>query len=270
MRREELEQALRWADEEGWEPGLTDAEPFWAADPGGYWVEELDGEMVACLSAVRYGDGPVFMGFYIVAPGHRGTGLGKRLVDGVLEALAGRTLLGDAVPEQVETYARIGFEVAWWNTRFIADGPLPAPEGRCVAAVEVDFDALVAFDAAHAPGPRPALLGPWIAGPGRRALVTTDGARITGFGAARRTSAGHRIGPLVAERPADARELMLALADGLDGPVAVDLPLPNAGGGALVEELGMRQGFQSVRVVRGAPFNLPLERIYGIGSLELG
>ena len=34
--------AVQWAEREGWEPGLTDAEPFFAADPqGGFFGGRL-------------------------------------------------------------------------------------------------------------------------------------------------------------------------------------------------------------------------------------
>ena len=35
MSRGEVDQVIEWAAEEGWNPGLGDAVPFHAADPGG-------------------------------------------------------------------------------------------------------------------------------------------------------------------------------------------------------------------------------------------
>ena len=56
--------AVQWAEREGWEPGLTDAEPFFAADPqGGFFGGWLDGEMVATMSAVRCSAEVAFVGF---------------------------------------------------------------------------------------------------------------------------------------------------------------------------------------------------------------
>ena len=46
MRREELAFALDLAAREGWNPGLNDAECFFAADPGGFLMGELAGEPV--------------------------------------------------------------------------------------------------------------------------------------------------------------------------------------------------------------------------------
>ena len=52
MNLSDLELALEWAQAEGWGPGKGDVAAFFAADPDGFWALELDGEMVASLSAV--------------------------------------------------------------------------------------------------------------------------------------------------------------------------------------------------------------------------
>lgn len=46
MSRADLDQAVAWAAAEGWNPGLHDADVFWATDPEGYVRADLDGEMV--------------------------------------------------------------------------------------------------------------------------------------------------------------------------------------------------------------------------------
>ncbi len=43
MTRSELDYALQWAQREGWNPGLQDAEAFYAADLHGFFVAEEDG-----------------------------------------------------------------------------------------------------------------------------------------------------------------------------------------------------------------------------------
>lgn len=43
---EEVRAAVRWADREGWEPGLGDAEPFFAAD-----VRQPNADAVSLLEA---------------------------------------------------------------------------------------------------------------------------------------------------------------------------------------------------------------------------
>jgi hypothetical protein len=43
MHRDELDLAVEWAALEGWNPGLHDADAFYAADPDGFFVGLLDG-----------------------------------------------------------------------------------------------------------------------------------------------------------------------------------------------------------------------------------
>ncbi len=275
---DEVREAVTQADLEGWEPGLGDADPFYAADPDGFFAAEVEGRIVATISAVRCSPQVVFMGFYIVDPEVRGTGLGKALYDEIVSRLEGLTLGGDAVPEQVPNYETEGFEVAYWNARYssteLGADRLPAGRpgtGRLIPATEVPFGSLVEFDAGHCFGPRPDFLRLWIEGPDRDSLAATDDSgRITGFAASRQTSLGHRIGPVFAEDSGTAETLILSLAARVEGRVAVDIPQPNQAGVELLEGLGMERSFETARIYRGPAPDLPLERIFGITSLELG
>ena len=74
MARPEVDLAIEWAAQEGWNPGLHDADCFYAADPSGYFVGLMDDEPIACISAVSYGETFGFIGFYIVRPEFRGRG----------------------------------------------------------------------------------------------------------------------------------------------------------------------------------------------------
>ena len=69
MAESELGLALDWAAAEGWNPGLCDAECFYAADPEGFFLGEFAGsEPIGCVSAVAYDEHYGFLGFYIVKP----------------------------------------------------------------------------------------------------------------------------------------------------------------------------------------------------------
>jgi hypothetical protein len=59
MNRQEVDIAIEWAQKEGWNPGLHDAECFYHADPTGFYAAKLDGEVVGTISLVKYPDGLV-------------------------------------------------------------------------------------------------------------------------------------------------------------------------------------------------------------------
>lgn len=264
---------MRAADAEGWEPGLTDADAFYAADPEGFFGLEFDGRIVATISAVRSCDQVTFLGFYIVSPEDRGEGYGKRLWDEVLGRFEGTTLAGDAVPQQVANYESEGFAVAYRNARFTLSEPPDSEvaDGEVIEATEVDFDLLVAFDGAHCFGPRPGFLSSWIEGEGRESLVIVgEEGELAGFAASRQTSAGRRVGPVFCHDEAQARALIVTLAQRAGGGVSLDIPLVNEAAVSLCADLGMERSFETARIYRGEVPELPLTQVFGITSLELG
>jgi GNAT superfamily N-acetyltransferase len=273
MNPEDVDEAVSWAEREGWQPGLGDGAAFFAADPDGFF-RSVEGERtVATISVVHGSPRVAFVGLYIVDPEYRGLGHGKALWDEALSRFDGLTLGLDAVPEQVGTYASDGFVPAYGNARYTGEAtslPAPDPTIDIQLASRARFEDLVGFDAARHFGPRPGFLREWVAGDGREAIITVDDQRITGFAASRRTTNGHRIGPVFAERTDLAEALILDLAARIEGPVSIDLPQPNRAAVELLTALGMSRSFETTRMYRGQPPALPLDQIYGITSLELG
>ena len=273
MTRADLDVAADWAAAEGWEPGVGDADAFWAADPGGFWAAEVDGRMVATLSLVRQGPAFGFVGFYIVEPASRGRGIGLALWRAVVDASPIPVLGLDGVPDQQDNYARSGFTFAYGTARYAglpADLGDAASDPDIVDALSLPWERLVAFDAAHRPAPAPAFLEPWLCGPGRRALALVQGGTLRGYGGLRPTEHGHRVGPLLADAPDVAARLLRALAAAADGRIGIDVPLANAPAVALAEGLGLVPSFETARMYRGGDPDLPVGDIYGVTSLELG
>ena len=118
MRREELAFAIDLAAREGWNPGLNDAECFFAADPGGFLIGELAGEPIGCISAVSYAGRYGFIGLYMVRPEFRGRGYGLRMWQAAMARLRGHNVGLDGVPAQQANYARSGFRLAYRNVRY--------------------------------------------------------------------------------------------------------------------------------------------------------
>jgi GNAT superfamily N-acetyltransferase len=79
MTRNQIDIAVEWAAKEGWNPGLHDADCYYAADPDGFFIGLRDDEPIATFSAVKYGESYGFSGFYIVKPEHRGKGYGIQI-----------------------------------------------------------------------------------------------------------------------------------------------------------------------------------------------
>src|SRR5215204_2292923 len=97
---DDVQRMARWAADEGWNPGNTDALAFHAADPGAFLIGRLDGEPVTCISVVRYGSALGFLGFYIACPMVRGKGYGIKVWDAGMARLKGRNVGLDGVVAQ--------------------------------------------------------------------------------------------------------------------------------------------------------------------------
>ena len=70
MTQDEVRLLVGWAADEGWNPGLHDAELFWKADPEAFVAAELGGELVGGGAIVSYGGT-----FGVHGPLHRATGV---------------------------------------------------------------------------------------------------------------------------------------------------------------------------------------------------
>lgn len=129
MQRDEVEIAVEWAARAGWNPGLGDADCFYAADRNGFLIGLLDDEPVATISAVRYGRSFGFVGFYLVTPACRRRGYGIQIWNAALRYLEGRNVGLDGVVAQQENYRKSGFKPAYRNVRYEGRGTGTNP--RC-------------------------------------------------------------------------------------------------------------------------------------------
>jgi GNAT superfamily N-acetyltransferase len=270
----EVSIAGEWAHAEGWKPGLHDLNAFLTVDPGGFLGGFLDGELVATISAVRYPDAFAFVGFYIVRPDKRGTGLGYQLWQFAMDRLRGYNMGLDGVTAQVANYAKSGFQLAHANRRYVLVDPsrvhLPA-DPRIVDARSLPLADLSTFDRRFFPANRRDFLAAWLSQPARitRALVI-DG-RIAGYAVARPCDGGWRIGPLFAEDRAFASSLLLSvIAETAGAPIFIDVPVRNAAAVDLVEQLGMTSVFDTARMYSHSEPAIEHDGVFGITSLELG
>lgn len=262
--------AVEWARREGWNPGLHDAAAFHAADPDGFFMAEIAGEPVGCISAVAYDLHFGFLGLYIVAPERRGQGIGMRLWRHALAYLGERSVGADGVLERLDDYAREGFVSAYGNVRF---------QGRCAGghhrefapATAVSFERLSEYDRRHFPAERSRFLRRWIAQPGARALCALEGDDVRGYGVIRPCFDGWKIGPLFADTPGLATEFIAALTGQSVGDrFALDVPEPNAAGMALAAGMEMREVFRTGRIYSRQPPAIRLDGVFGVTSFELG
>ena len=273
MIRQELEIAIDWAAAEGWNPGLYDADCFYAADPNGFLLGLLGDEPIATLSAVKYGDSFGFLGFYIVKPEYRGKGYGIQLWNAGLAYLGDHAIGLDGVVAQQGNYKKSGFALAYRNIRYqgTGGGAYQANPG-IVPLSTLSFEAIYAYDKPFFPDNRRQFLRHWLNQPHSTALGILQNNKLAGYGVLRMCRTGYKIGPLFADSAELAEQLFLALrADAQEGaPVFLDIPSVNSAAVDLAKRHNMAVVFETARMYKGKSPDLPINRLFGVTTFELG
>jgi hypothetical protein len=234
----------------GWNPALHADPCFFAIDPGGYFVGELDAEPVSCISCVAYDETFGFLGQYIVKPEFREWGYGIQTWRAGMAHLGARNVGLDVMLSQQRNYGRSGFAVAHHYIRYQGTGG-----GRFSAGIArlsaVPFEDTVAYDRRCFPAPRPSFLRDWLALPASVALGFRREGRLAGFGVAHQAVDGFNIGPLFADDLRAAEFLLRGLAAEAGGG-SFDLDTPdctqNPDAAQLVKRFATRDLFRVARM----------------------
>ncbi|KTC83494.1 GNAT family N-acetyltransferase [Legionella cincinnatiensis] len=273
MTGDEVSTAVEWARQEGWNPGLHDAECFYRADPQGFFAGKLNDQIIAVGSAVIYDDYFAFCGFYIVDQNYRSKGYGIELTQARLTYIGDRNAGLDGVLDMIDTYARIGYKFAHNNARYALEHKLPSPkpEPSIVNLQTVPFAQLIHYDRHFFPAPRPQFLTAWIQQNTALALGYVQEDQLRGYGVIRKCFAGYKIGPLFADTASIAEKLFAHLSEFAQGEtIYLDIPENNPFAVDLVQKLKMSKVFATARMyLKGEP-KLSTPGIYGITSFELG
>jgi GNAT superfamily N-acetyltransferase len=273
MSPQSIRQAIKWASDEGWNPGPYDGECFYACDPYGFFIGKLNGEPIGCISAVKYQGGFGFVGLYIVRLEYRGKGYGMALWNKAMEYLAGCNAALDGVVAQQENYKRSGFVLAHRNIRYeLNDKPNEIAVHKNVVSIEdTSFNELVKYDKRHFLFSRDVFLHKWIEQPNAKCFLYMEEGSIKGYGVIRQCGSGYKIGPLFSETADIAEALFLSLVGTASGgSVFLDVPEVNPDAISLAEKYHMKKVFETARMYTKGDPGLPLRNIYGITTFELG
>jgi GNAT superfamily N-acetyltransferase len=274
MTRADLAVAVDWAAAEGWNPGLHDADCFYAADPSGFLMGWLGDTPIAAISVVKYGASFGFLGFYMVRPEFRGRGYGWQLWQAGLATLAGRTVGLDGVVDQQSNYLKSGFQLAYRNIRYegISAGSQASPNPAIAPLSSLPIDQVLDYDRPFFPDDRTAFLRGWLTQPESIALGYVAGQALVGYGVLRPCRQGYKIGPLFADSAAIADTLFQHLTTSVPvgQPFYLDVPEVNEAAVALAHQYGLTSMFETARMYLPAPPALSCDRIFGVTTFELG
>ena len=284
---EEFAHFTEMSAKHGLRPGIDDGKSFLAADPDGFFIGELDGKKIASISAVVYKNKLAFVGLLIVDKAFRGKGYGGKMLREGLARVPQEWNAGlDAEEGTTPIYEKKGFKTMWTNTRFELDPSVivtkqSLSDGIIKSTAEVNFNQLADYDAVMFGAPRDSFLKEWIAAPHARgfAAVNSSG-ELLGYTVIRKVivdGEGYRVGPLFANNLDTARNLLAAAAKFAsdttpdDKYVYIDVPDRNPQAVGLVQEMsGVDINYPTYRMYTKGDPNLPMTKIYGMTSIELG
>ncbi len=281
MMRAEVDELVAWAAAEGWNPGLHDADLFWATDPDAFIAAELAGELIGGGSITSYSGDYGFMGFFIIRPAYRGQGFGNTLWHArrqrLLDRLKPHATIGmDGVFAMQSYYAKGGFVFSHRNLRFrteIAPPPAisPAKDAHIVPLTDVPFEQIAAYDRTCFPASRTTFLQGWITQPAALALGYMRDGQLCGYGVIRRCQDGCKIGPLFADDGTVAEALYTHLAEfAAGGALFLDAPENQPAAMAFVARHQMEEVFGCGRMYLGSVPDVMHARIFGVTTFELG
>ena len=278
-----------------WRPGALDHVSFYAADKTGFFVGELNGEPISCMSVVKYAENFAFIGHFMVDEPYRGRGYGLLMWKAAVASISeGCNTAGDSTEEKAyrSVYKRIGCKPKWCvqcidlvaSKAAFALSEIPlSPAVTIQPASKVNFNDLLEYDTRIHVFPRQAFLEKWISAPNCHASVAiSDNGRVVGYTVVRTTlkrEDGWRIGPLFADNAEIARSLYREACGkvGVEDPqgiITADVPygdLVNPDALKLVKEMSAKLTFKCVRLyTKDIPSHMPLQKLFAITSLSIG
>ncbi|MEO1622291.1 MAG: GNAT family N-acetyltransferase, partial [Cyanobacteria bacterium J06632_3] len=227
----------------------------------------------ATISAIKYGKSFGFVGFYMVAPAYRGQGYGLQIWNAGLRYLEGRNIGLDGVVAQQENYKKSGFKLAHANIRFEGMGGGQPPENSDIVELStLPLETVTSYARKFFPEDRSSFIQAWIQQPDSYALGIVENGELVGYGVMRQCCSGYKIGPLFAETPSLAESLFLALKAKVNATetIYLDTPEINHEAVALAQRHNMKVIFETARMYTRESPQLPLDRIFGITSFEIG
>ena len=223
----DLADVLQLTQAERWSHRMKDLE-FHYRLAAGWAACNDDGKMLGTASWWAYGDGFATVGLVLVAREHQGQGIGRQLMEAVMNDAAPRTLQLVATKAGLTLYQRCGFREQYGIGQHqgiaaeIPPSQLP-PYIVLRAACPADLDSLCDLDAAAFGASRRDLIRAVLeSGSG---VLAIRGGRLAGFALTRQSGRGTVIGPVVASDEPLAIALIAHQLQSTSGFARVDIPV---------------------------------------------
>ena len=273
-------------------PGSFDHVSYFAADSTGFFVGELHGQPISCLSVVKHTDTYAFVGNYWVEEQYRGRGFGLRTWKIAMDSLHDGCNVGlNTFVESEALFQKSGFQRAWINQRLrlVASKAAAAfsliqhsPGTSINQMTEVDFEDVLQYTTAIYGFERYSFLQKWVTSSNSWGCVSTDDkGKIVGYAIVRTTHPQDqwwKVGPLLADNSQIARSLYKRVLERVssedpNGTVIVDVPFGTLFSSDTLQIVKEMSGSHFVTFSRmytkGIPSNMDLKKIFGLTTVQM-
>lgn len=235
-------------------------------------LAEVDGQIVASTLWWSYGDAFATCGIIIVSPAMQGRGLGRALMENMLEATGDRALLLNSTEEGHRLYESFGFSdisTVHQHQAQLPDVLSAFPAGPVRNMRAGDLPAIAKMDEQAFGAERTRLIESFnrIA---TSAVIERNGL-IEGFAMCRPFGLGHAVGPVIAATAGDAQSLIRHfMVEKPGGFLRVDTT-GDSGLGDWLTAQGLPEVGHVTTMIRGQrPPAAGQARIYGLASQSFG
>ncbi|RMN94611.1 Gcn5-related N-acetyltransferase [Pseudomonas coronafaciens pv. coronafaciens] len=266
-----LSDALRWP--------YREADWRFAFDLGAGLAVEVEGQLLATALWWPQGENHASVGMIIVSPSLQGQGIGRALMDQLMQQAGERTLILNSTQQGLALYTRLGFVAHGKVNQHQAKLEHVAhlvPDSVSVRVMQADDEQpLQQLDLAATGRDRSVLLKALF--DHASTLVIDRGAGVSAYGCVREFGQGVVIGPVIAKGPAaaaDAKALIAALANTHRGQlVRIDVT-EDAGLSDWLTEQGLPCVDHAIPMVRLTPLQVcPAEtdaRLFALSNQSIG
>jgi GNAT superfamily N-acetyltransferase len=247
---------------ENWNQTARDLERFLLYEPDGCFIACWEDVPVGTVTTTAYGKDLGWIGMMLVDPDYRRRGIASALIRRSLDYLREKQVASiklDATPAGEPVYSQLGFQPEWKFERWERPGE-PAPQVPRMG--QADFQP-PACDARIFGADRLEWLD----------LLAKDSLLIqrnNAFGMLRAGSNAAYLGPIIAEEPAAAAEIIRELMGSIEGRVYWDVPGPNLQAAELARQLGFQPVRELLRMWLGAPCPGEAGRQYALADPATG
>lgn len=254
--------------------GFTDGEFLYNADNNGFIAAMEGTEVTGTISLVSYENNLGFLGFHIVVPHHKNTGLFEKLLSVAMTAAGERNIGTNCSEEHVPLYESAGFKPAFKIITYegIADGIYNNLPSYINCPFKLPLDKLYNYYRKFFPYERKLFTSFWINQPGSLLFGKYEDNEYKGYGLFKPCRKGYRLSPLLSDDTQSAKEILTSLVSHFpEGtPYYLDIPETNKEGIMLADELNMKKNGERIRMYKGKEHEISLNNIYSFTSLEVG